>query len=354
MATWDKTTDPILPGLYLVLERIARRVINPASRGVVAIVTDSSIVAKRGAVYEVTTIQEVADTLGTNKSHAQFALEAGAQQLLIYVRNDAEDLADALDKLAPYYFDVLTLGFDADNADAVAVKAWREAMAVDGRHFVAVIGAAKGLADDAATQAVFTGAKHGDIAHVGFGVLAEGGISYSGGELAAYLAGAQASRGMTDGSLTRHVIPFAIDVERRLSKAQREAMYQDGIIVPIHNGYEVVLEAGITSDATTFAKGKLRIAYNAAVYQESMNYAIENGFVGQINNDSDGRAVLLAAVDEFNGRLIDEGVLSAETKTVLHPDYPPSGDSIYLMTTGEFIDAAEKFFIEFVATGGVA
>lgn len=354
MATWDKTQEPILPGLYLVLERIARRVINASNRGIVAMVADSSIVGKRGAIHELTTVQQIADTLGTSKSHAQFALEAGVQQLLVYVREDAEPLADALEKLSPYYFDTFALGFDATNTDALAVKSWRESMAVDGRHFVGIIGAAKGLADDAATQAVFTGAKHGDIGHVGFGVLAEGGVSYSGGEVAAYLAGAQAARGMADGSLTRHVIPFAVDAERRLSKSQREAMYQAGIMIPIHNGYEVVLEAAITSDSTTFAKGKLRIAYNAAVYQESMNYAIENGFVGQINNDADGRAVLLAGVNEFNNRLISEGVLTADTTTVIHPDYPPVGDSIYLMTRGDFIDAAEKFFIEFVATGGVA
>lgn len=352
MPTWDKTTDPILPGLYLLLNREAERAIRPGDRGIIAMVADSSIADKRGAVHEVTTAKGIADTLGTNKAHAELALQGGASQLILYVRNDAETLEDALEKLSPYYFDVFALGYDAAKADVDAIKAWRTQMEEDGRHFVALAGNAWGLADDAAIELVYATAKHEDIMHVGLGVTDASGDQYSAGQVAAYLAGVQGTKGLSEGSLTRHVIPFAVDVERRLTKTQREDFYAAGIAVPIHNGIDVVLEGAITSDATGFNKGKLRIAYNAAVYQETLTYAVESGFIGKINNDADGRAVLLQAIKDFNDRLIQEGVLSSNTVTVIHPDYPPVGESIYLLTTGEFIDAAEKFFFEFVANGG--
>ncbi|MDA5561953.1 phage tail sheath subtilisin-like domain-containing protein [Exiguobacterium sp. MMG028] len=352
MPTWDKTTDPILPGLYLLLERAAERVIRPGERGIIAMVAESSIAEKRGAVHEVTTAKGIADTLGTNKAHAELALQGGASKLILYVKEDAEAIEDALEQLSPYYFDVFALGYDAVKADVDALKVWREQMKADGRHFVALAGNAWGLADDAAIELVYATAKHEDIVHVGLGVADASGDQYSGGQVAAYLAGLQGAKGLGEGSLTRAVIPFAVDVERRLTKAQREDFYTAGIAVPIHNGIDVVLEGAITSDATGFNKGKLRIAYNAAVYQETLTYAVESGFIGKINNDADGRAILLEAIAEFNDRLKQEGVLSQDTVTEIHPDFPPAGESIYLLTTGDFIDAAEKFFFEFVASGG--
>ena len=354
---WDKTQDPQLAGIYFFLNRTAERVIGAGANGVIAMVADSSIVDKRGAVHEVTKPGDIAKVLGTSKSHAELTMLGGANKLIIYVRNDAETTADALENLKAYYFDAFALGYDAEKADADAVKAWREALEDEGKSFVGFAGADASVADDAGVQAVFATAKHNDLAYVGFGGVDEQGNEYSGGEIAAYLAGVQGSRGLAEGSLTRFAIPFLVDVKRRLDKAAREAYLTAGIIVPIHNGQEVVVDKAITSDATGFAKGKLRIAYNAAVYQEAIQFAIDNEFIGKINNDAMGQAVLLAAINKFNDAMIDARVLTPGTQTALHPDFESVGDRVYLLTRGEFIDAVEQVFFEFVAQvsqGGAA
>lgn len=347
---WDKTQDPLLAGIYFYLNRTAERVIGAGANGVIAMVADSSIVDKRGEVHEITKPGDIAKILGTDKSHAELVMLGGARKLIIYVRNDAESTADALENLKAYYFDAFALGYDAIKADADAVKAWREALEQEGKSFVGFAGADTSVVDDAGVQAVFSTAKHNDLAYVGFGGLDEQGNEYSGGELAAYLAGVQGSRGLAEGSLTRFAIPFLVDVKRRLDKAAREAYLTAGIIVPIHNGQEVVVDKAITSDATGFAKGKLRIAYNAAVYQEAIQFAIDNEFIGKINNDDAGRAVLLSAINKFNDAMIDARVLTPNSETTLHPDFESQGEEVYLLTKGEFIDAVEQVFFEFVAS----
>ena len=346
---WDKTQDPQLAGIYFYLNRTAERVIGAGASGIIAMVADSSIADKRGKVHEITKPGDITKTLGTSKSHVELTMLGGANKLIIYVRNELETTADALEHLSAYYFDAFALGYDAEKEDADAIKAWREALRLEGKSYVGFAGADDSVADDAGVQAVFATAKHNDLAYVGFGGVDEQGNVYSGGEIAAYLAGVQGSRGLAEGSLTRYAIPFLVDVKRRLNKEQREAYLTAGIIVPIHNGQEVVVDKAITSDATGFAKGKLRIAYNAAVYQEAIQFAIDNEFIGKINNDDAGQAVLLAAINEFNDNLISARVLTPGTQTQLHPDFDSVGENVYLLTRGEFIDAVEKVFFEFVA-----
>lgn len=354
---WDKTQDPLLAGIYFYLNRTAERIIGTGANGIIAMVADSSLADKRGAVYEITKPGDIAKTLGTAKSHAELTMIGGANKLIIYVRETEESTADALANLTAYYFDAFALGYDAVKADADAIKAWRTALVDEGKSYVGFAGATDAVVDDAGVQAVFATAKHNDLAYVGFGGVDEQGNVYSGGEIAAYLAGVQGSRGLAEGSLTRFAIPFLVDVKRRLNKEQREAYLTAGIIVPIHNGQEVVVDKAITSDATGFAKGKLRIAYNAAVYQEAIQFAIDNEFIGKINNDDAGQAVLLSALNKFNDTMIAERVLTPNTQTILHPDFDSEGEQVFLLTSGEFIDAVEQVFFEFVAQasqGGAA
>lgn len=346
---WDKTQEQELPGIYLYLNRTVERVIRAGANGIVAMVATSSVTEAKGKVHEITKPREIVAALGTSKQHAELAMQGGARKLIIYVLGEAETLGDGLDALAPYYFDVFALGYDAEKADVDAMKSWRASMIREGRHFVGLAGSTYGQADVAAIKAIYAAAKDNDLAYVGFGGVDNGGNEYSGGQIAAYLAGVQGSRGLAEGSLTRFAVPFLVDVEHRLSKAQRTELKDAGIIALLHNGQEIVVDQAITSDATGFAKGKLRIAYNAAVYQETLNFALENEFIGKINNDEAGQASLLAAVNEFNDRLVDARVLTPGTETKLHPDFESVGDEVFLMTRGEFIDAVERIYFEFVA-----
>lgn len=346
---WDKTQEQPLAGIYFLLTRTAERIIRAGANGIIAMVATSSVTESKGQVHEITKPRELAAVLGTSKEHAALAMQGGGRKLIVYVLDDAETTADGLEQLSPYYFDVFALGFDAEKADVDAIKSWRASLLLEGRHFVGFAGATSGLADLATIKAVFAAAKDNDLAYVGFGGVDQAGNTYSGGQIAAYLAGVQGGRGLAEGSLTRHAIPFLVDVEHRLTKSQQIEMKEAGIIVLLHNGQEIVVDQAITSDATGFAKGKLRIAYNAAVYQESLRFALENEFIGKLNNDADGQFILLSAVNEFNERLVDARVLTPGTKTALHPDFDSVGEDVFLLTQGEFIDAIERVFFEFVS-----
>jgi len=370
MAYWDKNgPEPLLPGLYMVIEKMQEAAISPGQRGVIGMVSNG-LTASKGQVVTLNNVGEALVALGTsNYKFAKRCFEGGARQIVAYVPEDAETLATSLTKLDPYYFDVFTLGRNLATGEEAAVKSWRIANELDGKNFVAVVGGPLGFADNTAIKSAYTSGKHGDVMYVGMGGVDVNGANVSPGELAAWLAGAQGAKGMSQGSLTRKIIGFLSDVERRLTKAQREDLYSAGVAVPIHNGQEVVLEAAITSSKVVegtnpskphHANGKLRIAYNAAVYQTSLNDAVEAEFIGKINNDLPGQEILTGALNNFNDSLIDEGVLAPGTITQIHPDYPSVGDNIYLRTQGYFIDAAEKFFIDFqigsvpttAATGG--
>lgn len=370
MAYWDKNgPEPLLPGLYMVIEKMQEAAIRPGQRGVIGMVTNG-LSANKGKVVTLNNVGEALVALGvSNYKFAKRCFEGGARQIVAYVLGDSETLESGLMKLDPYYFDVFTLGRDLASGDAEDIKAWRIRNELDGKNYVGVVGAAAGLADNTAIKGAYASGKHGDVMYIGMGGADLEGNVISPGELAAWIAGAQGAKGMSQGSLTRKIIGFLSDVERRLTKAEREDLYQAGIAVPIHNGQEVVLEAAITSSKVVegtnpskphHANGKLRIAYNAAVYQTTLNDAIEAEYIGKINNDLPGQEILTGALNNFNDALIDEGVLAPGTVTQVHPDYVSEGDRIYLLTRGFFIDAAEKFFIDFqigsvpttAATGG--
>ncbi|WP_393965818.1 phage tail sheath subtilisin-like domain-containing protein [Exiguobacterium sp. S22-S28] len=370
MAYWDKNgPQPVLPGLYMVIEKMQDQVIRPGQRGVIGMVTNG-LVASKGTVVTLNNVGDALNLLGvSNYKFAKRCFAGGARQIVAYVLNDAETLAEGLAQLDPYYFDVATVGRDVTSDEVDDLKSWRIANELDGKNYVVVAGGAAGLADNTAIKNLYATGKHGDIMYIGMGGVDIDGNTVSPGELAAWIAGKQGAKGMGQGSLTRQIVDFLSDVERRLTKAQREDLYNAGIAVPIHNGNQVVLEAAITSskiiEGTNPAKahhsgGKLRIAYNAAVYQTTLNEAVESGFIGKINNDLPGQDTLLGALNNFNDALIDEGVLAPGTVTTLHPDYQSVGDDIYLLTRGYFIDAAEQFFVDFqvgsvpatAATGG--
>lgn len=370
MPFWDKNgQDPILPGLYQAIEQMQESVIRPGERGVIAMVTPG-LTAFKGKVTELTGVGGAVEALGvSNYKFAKRCFAGGARKIIAYVPNDNEALSDSLKHLDPYYFDVFTMGRDVVADDMADIKSWRIANIETGINYVAVVGGAAGLADNTAIKSLYATGKHGDIMHVGMGGVDIEGNVVSPGELAAWIAGAQGAKGMGQGSLTRQSINFLADVERRLTKAQREDLYTAGIAVPIHNGSQVVLEAAITSSKVIegtnpskphYAGGKLRIAYNASVYQTALNQAVEDQFIGKINNDREGQDILIGALNDFNDALIREEVLAPGTATALHPDFPSVGDRIYLLTQGFFIDAAEQFFIDFqlgsvpatAATGG--
>ncbi len=199
-------------------------------------------------VVTLNNVGEALTALGvSNYQFAKRCFAGGARQIVAYVLKDAETLVAGLAQLDPYYFDVATIGREVTSDEVDDLKTWRIANELDGKNFVVVAGGAAGLADNTAIKNLYATGKHGDIMYVGMGGVDIDGNVVSPGELAAWIAGKQGGRGMTQGSLTRQSIDFLADVERRLTKAQREELYTAGIAVPIHNGNQVVLEAAITS-----------------------------------------------------------------------------------------------------------
>lgn len=354
MPYWDKQgQEPKLPGLYQVFQRTVTSVTTGGARAVVGMVsygTDSA----EGKVHQISTIKEALALLGLeNYQYAKRVFEAGASKVIVYVKSDTEDLGEALASLDTYLFDVFTLGFPANKAEADAVKSWRIDAENEDRYFVALIGTASGVKTVSGLKTVFAEAKHGDVLHLGIGVKDADGNVFAAGEVAAWLAGAQSTRGVSRGSLSGTPIPFGVEPEVRFRRAEREELYDAGIAVTFGNGYATVLESAITSTTLTSpdqpnpAKGKLRIAYNINLFKSSLNEIVQQGFIGKISNDDDGQAALIAAIRNFMDDLVRDGVITADSAVIIHPDYVSAGDKVYLLAQGEFLDAAEKFFFDF-------
>jgi hypothetical protein len=340
--TWEPTSLPTRPGLYINFIEAAAAQISGGARGTVAIpllVYANTATAK--TLYTVTTEKEAVDLFGApNVKSILFALQGGAKEVLVYAMPTAPAASDYTDMRAAfdaYPFNVFVLDGEYNVAQHAAIKTWVAANRTAGKHFVVVIGG------DVTTDATST---TGDtrstlnsddyIVNLINGVVIAG-VSYTSSAFAPWLAGLIAGTAINR-SITYTVAPVD-DVTKRLTGAQVTTSLAAGSLVLVNDGEKVKLVQGIVTSRKKIRSIRARQAVATDVRDTS-----EDNYIGKLNNNADGQAALMVAIKAYLESLEADGVLSAPI-VVLDPQRPSVGDSVFLAISYAEIDSIERIFL---------
>ncbi len=168
---------------------------------------------------------------------------------------------------------------------------------------------------------------------------------------AARVAGMVASADITD-SLTHAVVKNAVEVTGALTNAQKRQATQSGALVFSMNARnQVQIEYGITTFITPTADfdagwKKIRRMRTRDELINRIVYAWDP-VIGTINNDSEGRATLVASAQQIMDKMVAEKALRQGSIFGEDPSHPAQGDSAWFVAQVYDNDSAEHVYIAF-------
>ncbi|MCD9024315.1 phage tail sheath subtilisin-like domain-containing protein [Cohnella silvisoli] len=341
--SWDPTSLPNRPGLFINYIQAAAAQISGGARGTVAIplLAYSGGTAVATTFYTVTTETEAVALFGSaNVKSILFALQGGAKEVLVYTMPASPDAAaytamrNAFDT-RPY--NVFVLDGEYNTTQHAAIKTWVGANRTAGKHFVVVIGG-DATTDATSTQGDTRSTLNSDdyIVNLINGVVI-GGTSYTSSAFAPWVAGLIAGTAINR-SITYTVAPVD-DVTKRLTNAQIDTSLAAGSLLLIHDGVKVKVVQGIVT-----SKKKIRSIRARQAIATDVSRTAEDNYIGKLNNNADGQAALIVAILAYLESLGADGVLSAPTVT-LDPQRPSVGDSVFLSISYTEVDSIERIFL---------
>lgn len=260
-----------------------------------------------------------------------------------------EDYSDAFVLLEPYYFN--TICVDTENIAVHALlSAYVNRVYREGKMCFGVIGEPTSVAFE--TRLAHAKAFNDyNIVYVGGGTIQATGEALEGYEMAAYVAGKIAAT-PSNQSLTHKTVANAVDVIEKLTNSQYEQTIDNGLFTfSVSNSGSVWIESGITTlnnlegeDDEGWKKIK-----RAKIRFELMTRANDTvePLIGNINNNSDGRATVMQAIQGLLNTMVTEEKLLAGAAIELDANNAPQGDSAWFTITADDVDSLEKMYFVF-------
>lgn len=341
--SWDPTSLPIRPGLYINFKTAAAAQIAGGARGVVAIplkaVTGGTAAVK--TFYTVENETEATAIFGSvNIQSIKFALQGGAKEVLVYTMPASPVTADYTDMRAAFDtrpFNVFVFDGEYVVAEQAAVKTWVAANRADGKHFMAVIGGnATTDADPTQGNARTTLNSDDYIVNLIDGVVIDG-TAYASSQFAPWVAGLIAGTAINK-SITYAQAPVS-DVTKRLTNSQINTALAAGSLVLVHDGDKVKVEQGLTA-----SKKKIRAIRARQAVSTDVTKTAADAYIGKIDNNADGQAALISAIKAYLETLQVANVLTGPA-VILDPQYQSVGDSVYLAISYVEVDSMERIFL---------
>lgn len=341
--SWSPSSLPVRPGLYINFKNAAVAQISGGARGTVAIplkaFTGGSATAK--TFYTVTNETDATALFGSaNITSIKYALQGGAKEVLVYTlpaSATATDYTDARTAFDTRPFNVHVFDGEVTAAIQDSTLTWVNANKADGKHFLAVFGAAA-AADD---QTPATGNARSVrllsdyAANLTVGGVIDG-VAVSSGVYAPYAAGLIAGTPINR-SITYKVVPVT-DVNKRYTNAEVVTALAAGSLLLVNDGEKVKIEQGLTTSAK-----KIRSIRARQAISNDITKTAADSYIGQINNDADGQAALISAVKAYLETLEGEGVLTG-ISVGLDPQFQSVGDRVYLLVSYTELDSMERIF----------
>ncbi len=189
------------------------------------------------------------------------------------------------------------------------------------------------------------------VIYVGSGWYNSAGELVDGYRSAARIAGMVAAVPANE-SLTHRGISGATEVAEALTNSEYEAAIDSGMLtLSLSSNGVVWVESGITTLITPAGQdddGWKKIK-RAKIRFELLTRASDTvePLVGKLNNNADGRATVIQAVQGVLNTMVAEEKLLAGASVKVDDANPPAGDSAWFVIQADDVDALEKLYLVF-------
>lgn len=187
------------------------------------------------------------------------------------------------------------------------------------------------------------------VINVKNGVILSDGTHISAEQATAWVAGASAAAGVAT-SLTYKKYDGAVDVTQRLLNTEIIEALEKGEFVFTEQRGEVVIEQDINSLTSFTAEKSKEFSKNRVLrclddIANNSKKAFEDNFIGQINNDQDGRELFKADRINYFNALQGAGAITGFSADDLEISAGIEKDSIVLNVQVQPVDAMEKLYM---------
>jgi len=293
------------------------------------------------------TATKIDDGSGTLATITQQSLTGGQDPTV-----NGESYSAGLSAIEAIDWNVLAVDTDDDTDDTAThtlVQAYIDRVRNEGKRVLGVVGEPTSvpLATRLAHARDFNDPA---IIYVANGFKGSDGVTREGYKAAARVAGIVAAAQITE-SLTHYVVRNATELVGALTNAEIEQAINSGALVftmsaqkQVHIEYGINTFVTPTTDMDAGWKKIRRVRTRDNLMDRIA--AAWDPLIGKINNNSDGRATLIAAAQGIINRMIAEGAL-LQGSIFEDPNNPPVGDSAWFVVQVDDLDSAEKVYITF-------
>lgn len=260
-----------------------------------------------------------------------------------------EAYSKAFDVLEPYTWNVICVDTE-DTAVHALLAAYLDRIYAAGAYPMACV--SEKMAIDLETRLTDAAAFNNEkITYVLNSAVDTSGSIYEGYKAAARIGGMIASVPSNE-ALTHTVVSGMAGLAETLTNSQVEKALKKGCIVLTTNkSGQVWIEQGINTLITPGATQdegwkKIRRVKTRFELMQRVDDTIDQ-LVGKVNNDTDGRATIIAAGQGVVNTMIREKKLLEGSQMVEDTNNPPEGDSAWFLFSIDDIDSAEKIYLTY-------
>ena len=342
--TWT-SQNKALPGAYINIQTNEPLSITPGDRGTVAILQEMT----KGTdekIYAITATEAAwpDEAVAADKLLANEALKK-AKTVLVYklpTGHVTNDVTKALATLKTVQFNTLCYPYDDSTpatveANKAAIATWIKAMRDD---------------EGVKCQAVLANydADSEGVINVVQGVKLSDGTALTAAQATAWVAGATAGASITTSNTgTKYV--GAVDVADRMTKSEMETAVAGGkFIFKVDSAQNVTVVYDINSLTTiTPEKGKMftknRVIRTIDNIANDITSIFESSYVGKVNNNDDGRALLKGAVADYFSTLRNMGAVQNFETDDITVTAGNDSDAVVVTVATQPVDSVEKIYI---------
>lgn len=228
------------------------------------------------------------------------------------------------------------------------IFSWIKDLRNNGQKVMAVFGANTGesLATAITNAATFN---HEGVIYLAWGVTDVDGVVRKGADYVGRVAGDEAAKG-TEVSLTFQPVTGVRAIEQTPSNASVKSGIVGGLLMITGDGeggfhYEKGINTltTLTGTQTTQFK-KIRIVRVLDMIFSALTVGLTGLFIGQMENDTDGQASVIASISAFMETLAAGNYIKPDFTVTLDPANPSVGDRLYLLIAVKPVDSIDYIY----------
>lgn len=339
--TWE-TQNKILPGAYINVRTNEPLSISPGERGKVVLLSELEGGADKELYVMTATENNLPDAVTADGKRLMVEALKNANTVFVYTLppgHTQEDVEEALEIIRTSAWDVLCYPYDGEAEATVKtliasyIKAMRDG---EGIKCQAVLANYKG--------------DHEGIIDVVQGITLSGGRTLTAAEVTAWVAGATAGAGMTV-SNTGRTYDNAVDVSPRMTRTEMEVAITAGKFIFKVDAVQNVTVVYDINSLTTFTaeKGKMfcknRVVRTVDNIVNDITKIFEGGYIGKVNNNSEGRTLLKASLTDYFNTLLTLGAIQNFETDDVSVTAGNATDAVVVDAHIQPVDSVEKIYI---------